>query len=232
MNPQKLAKWKQSLEDVNSDSTITHQLVNLARVRHIFSGVCKMVEDNPRLRQHSEFYYVFTENYAHSVLMYVRRQVRRDSKSMNLIKLADELHNESKNITMDYYVGLWTKNSINEIDRSERERMAKAEFLHRFGGNTKTHVDPAGIKDDITELESVFQKSSSFIDRRLAHQDKREPDHIPTLPEVETWCETLNATFKKYYLLLFCSDYVITPIFEHDWQAIFRVPWLPESTES
>ena len=45
-------------------------------------------------------------------------------------------------------------------------------------------------------------------------------------PEIESWCQVLNETCKKYMLLLHAVDYKIEPILQHDWKCIFRAAWL------
>jgi hypothetical protein len=49
MNPMKLEKWNRWLGDANSDGSITHELVNLAVMREIHSGLKQMVDDNKNL---------------------------------------------------------------------------------------------------------------------------------------------------------------------------------------
>jgi len=230
MNAQKLAKWKRWLGDANTRGTIIHEIVELDMIRQIFAGVREVVSNNPALHRQSAFYYVFMANYAHSVLMYVRRQVNPDRDSIGLIMLACDLRDNCTSITQDYYASLYTREADDEQARRDREAWGRSDFLMSFGGTTKNHLDPAIIKVDIDELQAIRDASESFIDRRLAHLDGREPKHIPTLPEIESWCDTLNAKLRKYILLLEGTDFQIRVVLQHDWRAIFRSTWLPNSS--
>jgi hypothetical protein len=232
MNPHKLAKWKRWLGDANTHGTITRELVDLAIIREVFHGVREMVRNNSALQQHSAFHSVFSLNYSHSVLMYVRRQVRRNQDSAGLIELAHDLRDNCNLVTQDYYIGLYAQNAIDAPDREELERWGRSVFLEKFGGTVKTYLDPLVIEADIADLNAIADASSSFTDRRLAHLDRREPKRIPTHQELDRWCDTLNDKLKKYISLLDAADFRIPPVLSHDWRAIFRTAWLPGSRSS
>ncbi|MCF6259815.1 MAG: hypothetical protein L3J98_06595 [Gammaproteobacteria bacterium] len=106
------------------------------------------------------------------------------------------------------------------------EDVGKAFVANKFFGEHSNCLDPKVIEQDIKRLELVSDGSSSYTDRRLAHLDKREPDSIPTLSEVEEWCEVLNDVLKKFMLLIHGVDYKVEPILQHDWKSIFRTAWL------
>jgi len=230
MNAQKLAKWKRWLGDANARGTIIQEMVDLAVIRRVFADVARIVENNPALQQRSAFYHVFTVNYVHSVLMYVRRQVKPDPRSVGLIMLARDLRDNCHLITQDYYVSLYTRKAVDDQDRIDREQWGRSDFQKAFGGTTKTHLDPVIIEADIDELQAIYDASKGFTDRRIAHLDRREPTRIPTLPELDGWCDTLNGKLQKYISLLEATHFVIEPIFQHDWKDIFRTAWLPESS--
>ncbi|MDY6834640.1 MAG: hypothetical protein SVY53_07585 [Chloroflexota bacterium] len=232
MNIQKMDKWRKWLGDANKHGTIIHEMAELAMIRSIFSGLKEIVDNNPSLHQQSAFYHVFTVNYAHSVLMYIRRQVNYDRESKGLIMLAYDLKKNCSSITQDDYASLYTRVSVDEHDRRYRDIWGRSNFLKHFGGQTKTHLDPDIIQSDIEELLAIHKDSKSFTDRRIAHLDKQEPTSIPSLSQLDSWCDTLNEKLKKYIFLLEAADYHIEPVLQHDWKAIFRVPWLTDSVSS
>ena len=227
MNPQKLVKWKRWLGDANTDGCIIQELSMLSLIREVFAGVKQIVDGNPGIQVHSTFYQVFTSNYAHSVLMYIRRQVERDPKSGGLIELAWDLRDNHKSVTQADYVKLYTKNAGDNVDLEIREKWGQRDFTKYFGGTSGVgHLDTGVIDSDINQLEAILETTKSFVDRRLAHLDTREPNHVPSLDELDTACDTLNSILKKYMLLLEGTDYQVETVLQHDWKAIFRVPWL------
>ena len=227
MNPQKLAKWKRWLGDVGDQGTILREMADLATIRMVYSGVREMVEKNKALQQHSAFHSVFSLNYAHTALMYIRRQVRPHRDSIGLIMLAEDLYENCHMVTRDFYVSLYTQEAQTERGLEWKRQAGNSDF-ERFAGSVGNHLDPAVIQDDIEEMNTIADESSSFIDRRLAHLDHREPTQVPTYAEIDGWCDTLNLKLKKYVLLLEAADYQIEPVLHHDWKAIFRVPWISE----
>lgn len=229
MHPDKLDTWLHWIGGKNSHGAISKELSDLAIIREVHSGVAAMVRANPTLQRHSAFHSVFSLNYTHSVLMYVRRQVQPQPERASLIVLAQDLLDHAEMVTQDYYVSLWTASARDERDRAHREREAQASFAEHFGGSVVHHLDPAIMERDLDDLTSIADSSSRYLDRRITHLDKREPDRMPTRRELENWCDVLNSKLRRYTLLLQATDYRIEPVLTHDWRAIFKEAWLPDT---
>lgn len=225
MNAQKIEKWNRWLGDANLDGSIAHELANLAVIREIHSGLKQMVDNNNNLQKHSAFYSVIQATYSQSALMYIRRQVRKDKDSVGLIMLAEDIKNNSEMITKEFYSNLYVINRP-DGERDEWKRLGERDFDKHFGGVLGDRLDPKIIEQDIQRLVKVFDDSSGFTDRRLAHLDKREPTSIPMYSEIESWCDVLNEILRKYMLIFRAVDYKVAPILEHDWKSIFRTAWL------
>ncbi|MEP0546884.1 MAG: hypothetical protein ABJF88_08130 [Rhodothermales bacterium] len=228
LNPQKLDKWHRWMGNANIDGSIESELTNLAVVRLVFSGVKEMVQSNKKVQRHSAFHSVFAANYAHSVLMYIRRQVRRHRDSISLIGLLDDLLENAESISRDYHVGFYTRDITRPSLLEHKNRVGNGTFDRYFAGEAGNHLCSGIVAADIAILEGVFEHSSSFADRRIAHLDKRSPDTIPTFGELEYWCDTLNETYWKYHLLLTAADLQITPILNHNWKEIFQHAWIAD----
>lgn len=225
MNPHKLKKWKRWLGDANIDGSIAHELINLALIRDIHSGLRQMVNDNKNLQKPSAFYSVIQATYNQSILMYIRRQVRNDGDSVSIIGLAYDLRKNCSMVTKKFYSDLYVQCKPDE-EREQWKWLGEQDFEKQFGGERVNSLDPKIITEDIKKLEEIFTNSSEFIDRRLAHIDKREPTSLPSHFIIESWCEILNNVFRKYMLLLRAVDYKLEPILQHDWKIIFRTAWL------
>jgi len=226
MNQDILSKWNSRwIGDVNSSGSITNELMNLAMIREVNSGLREMVNKNEQLQVHSAFYSVSYITYYQTVLMYIRRQVRRGSGSISLIALADDIFKNHSMITKEFYSELYTHNH-HEDDKKDFKELGNKDFERLFKGKSTNYLDPEIIKNDIKALEKISNDSSDYIDKRLAHIDKREPSIIPNNDEIESWCNTLNSILRRYILLLQAKDYKIELILEHDWKCIFRHAWL------
>lgn len=225
MNTDKLEKWNRWLGDANLDGSIAHELATLAVIREIYSGLTQMVANNNNLQKHSAFYSFLQTTYSQSVLMYIRRQVRKDKDSSGLIMLAEDIKKNSELITKDFFSNLFIINKPIE-DRDEWKRFGERCFEKHFGGALGCRLDPHIIEEDIRRLVKIFDDSSSFTDKRLAHLDKREPTSIPIHSEIESWCDVLNEILIKYMLIFRAVDYKVAPILVHDWKSIFHNAWL------
>ncbi len=184
-----------------------------------------MVDNNNTLKKHSAFYSVIQTTYCHSVLMYIRRQVRKDRDSVSLIKLAEDIKDNSGLITKEFYSSLYVINRPDD-EHDEWKKLGERDFAEHFGGALVDRLDPQIIEEDIQCLAKISDDSSGFTDRRLAHLDKREPTSIPMYSEIESWCDDLNEILRKYMLLFRAVAYNVEPILQHEWRSIFCTAWL------
>ncbi|MFZ2405774.1 MAG: hypothetical protein WAW41_11595 [Methylobacter sp.] len=226
MNPQILEKWNRWLGESDLEGSIAHELANLAVIREIHSGLKQMVDNNKNLQKPSAFYSVVQITYSQSVLMYIRRQVRRDKDSVSLIMLADDILKNSELITKEFHASLYAINRPDE-EREQWKRLGEREFVNYFEGSLGDRLDPYIIEQDIQKLDKISNDSSGLTDRRLAHLDKRAPTSIPIYSDIESWCDVLNEILIKYMLLLRATGYRIEqPALQDDWKSIFRTAWL------
>lgn len=84
------------------------------------------------------------------------------------------------------------------------------------------------VRHDLSRLKSVPASCEQFADKRLAHRDARDLKTLPTFNEVDACIELPDQLYAKY-LLAFEAKRMDTllPVWQYDWKAIFRTPWLP-----
>jgi hypothetical protein len=139
--------------------------------------------------------------------------------------LANDIFENYGLISKEFYSNLYAQHRP-EIEREDWKKLGERDFAKYFGGNFGDSLDPQIINKDLNKLNEILGSSSKFIDRRLAHLDKREPTKMPMYFEIESGCQTLNVILKKCILLLRAIDYKIEPVLQHDWKIIFRAAWL------
>ena len=103
---------------------------------------------------------------------------------------------------------------------------ASQDFQKKFQGDIPGVLDPNILEQHLQTLSNISKKCSNFIDRRLAHLDRREPTYIPELPEINDWCDSLNIVLRSCVDLLYAVDYIIEPKLSHNWKKIFSIPWI------
>ena len=223
----KLAEWNSWLgTDPNEEATIYKELIDLSQIRHIFQGVAEMVRENDEVQQHSLFHEVFSLNYAHSVLMYLRRQVQPAGVSMH--RLLRDLKEHHNLVTRDWYIHLYIDGKTGPR-REYAEHNANSVFSRYFGGDEdEDTLDPSHVQEDIDRLQNIRESISDFVNWRVAHAVMNEPEQVLTYGQLDEWANILEEQFKKYLLLLQGSGMNrLMPVLNHDWRAIFRVSWLP-----
>lgn len=228
MNPDQLKKWQNWIGDGVTGGSIFHEAMNIELVRNIHVELIDMVANNEELQKPSAFYNVSSFTYGQTLLMFIRRHTETVTNNSNrsLMSLLVEIKNNSDQFTKEYYEGLF----IQQVSSSDKAitQAASREFNNHFSEYKSDNLSIKTVEEDITILEEINQSSSTFIDKRLAHLDKQEVAIIPTVKEVEEWCDDILKIIQKYKLLLSAAHFEIKTTLKHDWKAIFRTPWIEE----
>lgn len=231
MEQDTLNDWNSRLgSDPNEEATIYNEMVDLAAIMHVFFEIRDMIQSNPKLHRHSAFYNVHGLNYAHSVLMYMRRQVRTDGNS--LVRLLQDIRDNHQQVTREWFVSMYTEGASGRLQKA-REQQANYDFSEYFTADQDSkYIDNEIVQEDIDRLQEIYESTEEFVNWRIAHTvQQREPDSVPTYDQLAGWAEEMEAIFKKYLLLLQGSGLDrLLPHFSHDWKEIFRHAWLPEDT--
>jgi hypothetical protein len=206
-------KWDRWLDAIHEEVRI------LLMDKYIFWEVQKMIKNNPSIQKPSAFYEFFGSIYGDSALMGIRRQVKIDKKSISLARLLDEICKTPEILSRNRYIELY--------DNYTKKSKLPDKHFEKFAGKTRDHVDPHLVKLDLEQLRSKFTECEKYADRRVAHYDRRAPKRIPTFKELNECINFLEKLVKKYLRLFRGKTYIqILPVFQYDWEAIFREPWL------
>jgi hypothetical protein len=110
-------------------------------------------------------------------------------------------------------------------------RFAEKEFARLFGGTVGDHIDPAIVSDDLCQLQTQAQTVEDFVDKQIAHFDKRVLSGNvsgPSFADLDSCLDLLEELVKKYYLgikAICVLDMLPTP--QYNWKEIFEEPWIP-----
>ena len=86
---------------------------------------------------------------------------------------------------------------------------------------------PTKITSDIDELKGAERACEEFVDKRIAHLDKREPKVVPTYEQIDKCINLFDKKYVKYHLLFYAVGMTtLYPEPQYDWKVIFREPWL------
>lgn len=130
-----------------------------------------------------------------------------------MTRLFEEMIATPQTLTRAYYLNLY-KDSVIEC-------FADKDF-NQFAAPGAPHIDPSLVEADLNRLRAASRRCEEFADKRVAHRDKREPK------ELHACTDLLNELYVRYFLLFHaCSMETLLPIYQSDWKAIFRTPWIP-----
>jgi hypothetical protein len=116
--------------------------------------------------------------------MAVRRQADLHPDVASLGKLLSEVSEDAKQLTPEWWIGLW---DIEEDDGNLRA-LARRQWDDEFGGEVGTHLDPAIPATDLERLVKGSEAVKKHVDKHIAHSEDPGPkpkDPGSTQPERE-----------------------------------------------
>lgn len=210
----KLTKWIKWLEVIKAE------VQELVVAKDTFLKVQTLIKDNPLLHQPSPFYSYLTNTYVSHAVIGLRRQIKCDHQSISLARLFEEMIATPQMLTRAYYVKLYEDSAIPELGD---------EHFNQFAAPGAPHIDPSLVEADLNRLRAASRRCEEFADKCVAHRDKKEPKELPTYNEAHACTALLNELYVRYFLLFHaCSMETLLPVYQTDWKAIFRTPWIPE----
>jgi hypothetical protein len=170
----------------------------------------------------SYFWEYLQDTYSTTQAIAIRRQAETSSRVRTLGRLIAEAQEDANRLTREWWVGLW-----HDIDEPSTRQFAEGAFNQQFGGAIGDHLDPSTAQQDLDLLADNASKVNSYVDQHVAHADARAATTVPTFADVDAVIDTIGDLFTKYANLLTASTWgTLVPVFQHDWLAPFRVPWL------
>jgi hypothetical protein len=205
-------KWNKWLD------VIYLEIRSLSVNRNIFWEVQNIIKNNPKIQKPSSFYEFLGSTYVISALMGVRRQIKINKDSISFAKLLKEICATPEILSRDRFVVLYKGSAV--------EHLANRHF-DKFAGKVGSHIDPDLVRLKLKELKIKAWKCEKFADQRIAHFDKRANKNIPTFKDLDDCIDFLEELIKMCYLLFRAVSLTsILPVYQYDWKAIFREPWL------
>jgi hypothetical protein len=87
------------------------------------------------------------------------------------------------------------------------------------------------IRNDLARLDEVECKLKPYVDRVVAHLDRRGLAKVPKLDDLKESVAALGEVFRRYYGAVEDSDLTLTMSYLDDFD-IFAFPWVAEPRKS
>ena len=209
------AKWLEWLEAIDRDMT------RMFRDRFMWREVAAMTKTAALPSSH--IFNGLNTWYAQAQMIAVRRQAEVASPGRKpVVSLATLLHQIALHpnvMTRDRYVSLYPPDMRGRGDAA----------FERIAGVGETQI-PAEIPGAaIDRLGAAAGPVKQYVDRVVAHSDRRKPRTIPTFGDLDHAIDAVGEVFAEWSQWLTASvRWEMEPVFQYDWKAPFRRAWLPE----
>jgi len=198
---------------------IKHDLENAL----LYQQICRYFEDvynknlaHIKANKGATFCDFIRNCYAITAASCIRRQIMYEDKSISLMKLILQMRDYSGQFTYKFYLHMYPL----KPNDHEWQRLTFGNFSED-GKILSRKV----IEHDIKKIEQIARKVSNYVDRAIAHLDKRGISEKVTYGEISESLAILNKLTCKYLALISSAGYVdLTPTIQYDWEKIFHVP--------
>jgi hypothetical protein len=238
----RIEKWRRWFEQ-----GITNDIYTMHLERFAWKRMEEIVNGNSAVKGTESYLWEFLFNtYAKTQAIAVRRQADTDDQVASLGRLILEVGETPTLLTRDWWLSLWSEDG--DGDDPYWQRVAEDAWAEHYAGEVGDHLDPAIAAIDLVELREGSQTVKEYVDRNVAHLDARmisssdgpptaTPPDAPTrrgsnltLNEVHDAIDLIGRLFQKYGHLLTAASWAeLTPVLQHDWEAVFRIPWIRDA---
>ena len=215
----RLAKWTGWLWN-----HIGPEIHSLHVNREMWLGTQQIIAANPTLPR-SYWWQFMSDTYGTMLAVALRRQVEAKDGVITLGRLVLEISNTPTHLSRDYYL---TRYGTDDT----RLPWARQHWAEEFAGDVGDHLDPKIPVADLERMTNAVARVKAVADRHLAHRDRRAvpADSVAALGEAHDAIDVIGSIYRRYMCLMTgVENAVLLPPFDHDWQAVFRQPWIDPS---
>jgi hypothetical protein len=207
------AKWNSWIDVLDTE------MVHLFTQRHIFHEVQGLIRSNPLIQSPGDFNDWMAVWYSSSLSIAMRRQADNNKDSISYRRLLESIKTNPRVISR-------TRFKENFVDWNYTERDADEGFDQLVGPGLE-YLDPTRIDSEISELIDRTNPLTHYVNKRVAHRDRKEFTAIPTFRDLNAVIDYLGNLHKRYYTIFRClTVHDLLPTWHYDWKEVFQYPWI------
>ncbi len=212
----KVEKWQGWLR-----TKIHNEIVVMYHRRRVYRNLGEIIERHGELPPSTVFDFI-RSTYVTTQSVAVRRQADADPRVISLGRLLNEIEAEPERLTRHWYL------SMSAVD--DQSHAAQLWETSWFAGPHTAHVGPAAIRADLDRLADESVNVRAYVDRHLAHYDKKSLPELPTVADLHSAVETIGELGTRYAGLLLNTYWAtLVPIIQYNWLAPFQEPWIKDN---
>jgi hypothetical protein len=195
---------------------------------YVFWEFQKIVDDNPRFKEASG---LFTEwmasNFINATAVGVRRHAKGGDDTISMKRFLDEVESYPALVSRAYY-------RTHFVDAAPWLKESGEHDFDRLAGAGIDQIPVALVQRQKADLARSVQDIEHYVDRRIAHYDKRHLARpVPALGDMTKALAVLEKLVMLYWLFLKGSSMAtMLPTIQFDWQDIFRFTWAQPAAAS
>ena len=204
---------------------IERDITDLVIDDHVFWQIQDLFKNNKELRETPSIINQWMASaFIQSTAIGIRRQTDKNPQSISFYRVLTELKAYPSLASRAYHVSLYHNGSF----PSERDDDMGNHTYDKIIGGGSAEPSPDQIQEDIDKLAATVQKINKYVNKRIAHYDEGAFNAIPKFDDLKECLSAFEDLIKKYKLLLTATSLSrLLPTPQYDWQAVFRIPWLP-----
>ena len=129
----------------------------------VFKEVRHIINNNKNIQKPTLFPRWILNNYAHSIAVGIRRLSDKDTRSISLYKLIDDISKNREAITRSYYVSRYNK-------WMRKEGLADRDF-DQFANKRDNILSLYQLQRDMNKLRKDTFRITRFVNKYIAHCD-------------------------------------------------------------
>jgi hypothetical protein len=201
---------------------VRSEVQSLMLGHHIFEELQSIVRDNERFATASGLFNQWMAlSYVQSATVGVRRHLKAGDDCVSLKRCLQEIKAYPVLVSRDFYIAFFA-NSPEWLTATSGHK-----HFDSISGPDGQSISTAVVDNQLAELEAVAGIIEHYVDRRIAHFDKRGlAQAIPTFSDLERALKGLESLVMFYWTLLKGASLIgLTPAIQYHWQDVFEFAW-------
>ena len=189
---------------------------------YIFWELQSLVAANPNFKESPGLFTQWMAScFIQATATGVRRQAKINDDSISLARFLAEVEKYPNLVSRGHYMSLYDGKEAWYVEIGAHD-------FDDVAGSGAAHLPTDLIRRQISDLKAAVDGIEHYVDRRVAHYDKRGlAKPTPTFADLTAALSTLERLVILYWRLLKGGSYQrLLPTIQFDWQQIFRFGWL------
>lgn len=217
MDQKTFNRWKAWCETIKDD------LMQLLDDKQIYESFVEVTNNNFEHIKANEgllFCDFVRKCYGVQAAVGIRRHVKVNGDSISLMKLLKQIEQCADQFTYDFYLQCYPPDKNHSLPPGKWQEMT----FRKFSDDGQV-ISKKKVQDSIQELSIIGDKVALFVDKGIAHLDKRGTENTITYNDLSECLEILDRIARSYMSLITSEGYVsLQPVIQFNWERIFSVP--------